>query len=507
MNFLNQHILSFLLFSPFVGIVLLLLIPNGQERLMHRVAFLASLIPFALSLFLWSCFPETGPLNQGSLESPFSLNEVVPWIPSMGIFYRIGVDGVSLLLVLLTTFLMPIVFVASWTSIGRRVREYYLAFLFLEVGLIGVFIAVDLFLFYLFWELVLIPMYLIIGIWGGERRIYAAIKFVLYTMVGSLLMLAAVIYLYFAAGHSFNFVDLMKISLPVVAQKWLFGAFVLAFAIKVPLFPFHTWLPDAHVEAPTGGSVILAGLLLKMGTYGLFRLGFPLFPEAMAALTPLLITLSVIGILYGALVAMVQTDIKKLVAFSSVSHMGFVVLGLAATSTIASSGAVLQMINHGLSTGALFLLVGMLYERRHTRRIADFGGLAKIMPVYTTLFLIVALSSIGLPGTNGFIGEFLILIGSFKNHPVATGLSTLGVIFAAVYLLWMVQRVFLGPVTHEENNGLSDLSKREIGLLLPIIILIFAIGFYPAPLLKKIEPAVKRWMEMKQGVVHPRVVQ
>ncbi|MBI1909419.1 MAG: NADH-quinone oxidoreductase subunit M [Deltaproteobacteria bacterium] len=495
MNFFMTHLLSFLVFSPLLGILLLLFIPSEKTGLVRRIGFLSSLIPFSLSLVLYSRFPDFYPL-----DSVFTFKELSPWIPSLGIYYRLGVDGISLFLILLTTLLVPIVLAASWTDTQRRVREYFIFFLLLEVGMIGVFVALDLFLFYIFWEVMLVPMYFLIGIWGGERRLYAAIKFVLYTMVGSLLMLAAILYLYFAAGHSFNLTDYLNLSLPVSSQKWLFGAFALAFAIKVPLFPFHTWLPDAHVEAPTGGSVILAGVLLKMGTYGLLRFAFPLFPAAASYFSPLLIALAVIGILYGALVAMVQTDIKKLVAFSSVSHMGFIVLGLVAGTPEAVSGAVLQMVNHGLSTGALFLLVGMIYERRHTRKIEDYGGLASLLPWFTTAFIIVSLSSIGLPGTNGFIGEFLILLGTFPTHPLAASLATLGVILSAVYLLWMIKRVFFGALQHQENKALQDLSWREVGLLLPILLLIFQIGLTPSVYLRKIEPAAKVWGLAKKGV-------
>lgn len=484
MSYFNNHLLSALLLSPLLGVLALLVLPGQATRLLKKTAFVFSLIPFFIALLLYSRFEPVG---------TFQFTETVPWIPSFSIFYRLGLDGVSLLLVLLTTLLVPLVLAASWTDVQKQVREYCILFLILEIGMLGVFLTLDLFLFYIFWELMLIPMYLLIGIWGGQRRLYAAIKFVLYTMVGSLLMLAALITLYFKAGQSFDLTQMRGLHLPLETQQWLFLAFALAFAIKVPLFPLHTWLPDAHTEAPTGASVILAGVLLKMGTYGFFRFALPLFPEATHYFSPLLITLAVIGILYGALVSMVQPDMKKLVAYSSVAHLGFVMLGLLSGTMEGVSGAVLQMINHGISTGALFFLVGMLYERRHSRRISDYGGLASLMPWYTVAFVIVSLSSIGLPGTNGFIGEFLILLGSFRFHPVAACLATGGVIFAAVYLLWMVLRVFYGKNTHAENNLLKDLNGREIALLLPLLALIFWIGFYPKPLLDKIGPSIEQW--------------
>jgi NADH-quinone oxidoreductase subunit M len=406
-------------------------------------------------------------------------------MPSLGISYHLGVDGISLPLVLLTTFLMPLAVLSAWTAIEHRWKEFAVTMLLLETGMLGVFVALDLFLFYVFWEAMLVPMYLIIGIWGGQNRVYAAVKFVLYTLAGSLLMLVAILALYFQHGaatgtYTFDLPTLARFVLPGGRfQTLLFLAFAVAFAIKVPMFPFHTWLPDAHVEAPTAGSVILAGVLLKMGTYGFLRFCLPLFPQASLGFAPLIFALAVVGILYGAWVSTVQPDIKKLVAYSSVSHLGFVMLGLFTLTPQGLSGGIIQMVSHGLSSGALFLIVGMLYERRHTRLIDDYGGLWKVMPALSAIFLIVCLSSLGLPGLNGFVGEFLILIGAFQVDRLATVLATSGIIFAAVYLLWMYQRVCFGEVAREENRRLPDLSPREWAVLLPVLVFIFWIGVYP----------------------------
>jgi len=431
----------------------------------------------------------------------------IVWIEALGISYHVGVDGLSLLLVLLTAFLTPIALLSSWESIQKRVKSYVAMMLFLEVGMFGVFCALDMFLFYFFWEAMLIPMYFIIGVWGGENRIYAAIKFFLFTMLGSVLMLVAILWVgFYVAGQlgtsfSADFLEWVKFapSIPLSIQLWMFLAFAFSFAIKVPIFPLHTWLPDAHVEAPTAGSVILAGVLLKMGTYGLLRFCIPLFPAATVQALPYLAALGVVGIIYGALVSMVQPDMKKLVAYSSVSHLGFVVLGIFALTEEAVQGSIIQMINHGLSTGALFLLVGMIYDRRHTRMIAEYGGLAKVMPVYATFFMIVALSSIGLPGLNGFIGEFLILVGSFKSQILPSNayaiLAATGVVLAAVYLLWMYQRVMFGSVTNPANQGLRDLDRREWAVLVPVVVFIVWIGVYPSTFLDKSAASTKQLIE------------
>ncbi len=470
---LGVPILSFLTFFPAVGALALLAIPSARVGAIRWTAFLVSAVTFVASIPLFTAFDAPRPGMQ--------FVEQVPWVPSLGLGYRMGVDGISVLLILLTTFLSMISIFSSFTAITDRVKAYMATMLVLETGMIGVFAALDLVLFYMFWEAVLIPMYLLIGVWGGPRRVYAAVKFILYTVAGSLLMLVAILYLYFAyhaASGEFTF-DLMRLydtPLGRGAQLWLFAAFGLAFAIKVPMFPFHTWLPDAHVEAPTAGSVILAGVLLKMGTYGFVRFAMPLFPEATRIFAPWMIALAVIGIIYGALVAMVQPDVKKLVAYSSVSHLGFVMLGLFALNTQGIQGGVLQMINHGLSTGALFLAVGMLYERRHTREISEFGGLSEALPWFAACFLIICLSSLGLPGLNGFVGEFLILLGAFRMSPLVASISATGVILAAVYILWMFQRVMFGPITNEKNRGLRDLSPREFWTLAPVIALIVWIG-------------------------------
>jgi NADH-quinone oxidoreductase subunit M len=482
-------VLSWVTFLPLVGALVILLLPRRAEGLVKVTAFVASLATFLLSVPLYTGFKAAIP--------DYQFVEQRAWMPSFGISYHLGVDGISLLLVLLTTFLMPLTLLASWHSVERRWKEFAITMLLLETGMLGVFVALDLFLFYIFWEAMLIPMYLIIGIWGGPNRVYAAVKFVLYTLVGSLLMLVAILVLYFQHGAG---TGVFTYDLPVIArwvvpggrgQSLLFLAFALAFAIKVPMWPFHTWLPDAHVEAPTPGSVILAGVLLKMGTYGFLRFCLPLFPQAALAFAPWMFTLAVIGILYGAWVSTVQPDIKKLVAYSSVSHLGFVVLGLFTLNEQGMVGSIIQMINHGLSTGALFLIVGMLYERRHTRLIADFGGLWKVVPAMSVLFLIVTLSSVGLPGLNGFVGEFLILVGAFQvSRPLAV-IATSGIVFAAVYMLWMYQRVIFGEVTREENRRLTDLSIREWTILVPVLAFIFWIGIHPVSFTGKTEASVR----------------
>ncbi|MBI2988477.1 MAG: NADH-quinone oxidoreductase subunit M [Deltaproteobacteria bacterium] len=492
--------LSLLLFLPVVGALVLLGIPRARTAALFKTALFFAALTFLWSLkLLWLFNPASGEMQ---------LVERFSWIPAYGIDYFVGIDGLSLFLVLLTAFLGPIVILASWT-ISERVKEYLFFMLILESGMLGAFMALDLFLFYVFWEIMLVPMYFLIGVWGGPRRIYAALKFVLYTMAGSLLMLVAIIYLATRNAQvtqvlTFDLLRLYNLSLPYEEQIWLFLAFALSFAIKVPLFPFHTWLPDAHVEAPTAGSVILAGVLLKMGTYGFLRFAIPLFPEAALAAAPFIIALAVIGIVYGAMVAMMQADLKKLVAYSSVSHLGFVMLGLFAFNLQGIQGAIYQMLNHGLSTGALFLIVGMIYERRHTRMIADFGGLWKQLPIFSSFFLVVTLSSIGLPGLNGFVGEFLILLGSFRDSPWWTAGAATGVVLGAIYMLWMFRRVIYGPLDRPENQKLNDLGMREIVMLIPILALILIMGVYPRPFLNRMKPAVEliiQRMESKREAI------
>lgn len=483
--------LSIITFLPALGALFLLLVPNEREDLIRTFSFVVSLVVFMVSIPLYFKFQPVAGMQ---------FLEEHRWIPAFGASYKVGIDGISLFMVLLTTFLSPIVILSSWSAISRSVKGYMASMLLLETGILGVFASLDLFLFYVFWEVMLIPMYFIIGVWGGERRIYAAVKFFIYTIVGSLLMLVAILVLYFYHGgltgnYTFDLLALQQVHFPLGYQTWLFLAFGLSFAIKVPVFPFHTWLPDAHVEAPTGGSVILAGVLLKLGTYGFLRFCLPFFPHAVQQFTPFIFTLGVIGIIYGALVAMVQPDVKKLVAYSSVSHLGFVMLGIFALNNQGIQGGLLQMINHGLSTGGLFLIVGMIYERRHTRRIADFGGLAKRVPILATLFMIITLSSIGLPGLNGFVGEYLILLGTFLSDKKFAIIGATGVILAAVYMLLMFQRVMFGKLDKEENKSLQDLNVREIAVLIPLIVFIVLIGVYPNVFLDKMEPTVTQLIQ------------
>ena len=478
---------SVIVFLPLFAAILLLFMAKEEEELARRFAFGASLLTFIISLGLL--------LHFDSGTADFQFVERFSWIPDFGIQYYVGVDGISLFLVLLTTFLVPIVLLGAW-DVHTRVKEYLFFFLLLETGMLGALVAIDLFLFYVFWEIMLIPMYFLIGGWGGARRIYAAIKFLLYTMVGSLLMLVAILYLAYMhnaqyGSVTFDLLQLYKLQIPQQTQLWLFAAFALSFAIKVPLFPFHTWLPDAHVEAPTGGSVILAGVLLKMGTYGFLRFALPLFPAAAHAAVPIIMALAIIGIIYGALVAMVQPDLKKLVAYSSVSHLGFVMLGMFAFNTQGVQGSIYQMLNHGISTGALFLLVGVVYERRHTRLISEYGGLWKQTPVYASIFLITMLSSIGLPGLNGFVGEFLIMLGAFKANVWAGVFAVSGVVLGAVYMLWMYQRVIFGPLKNEANKKLTDLSVREVAIFAPLLGLMLFMGLYPQPILSRMEKSVE----------------
>ena len=480
--------LNLVTFFPLVGVLVILLIPRGAKNALRWTALLASLATFGFSVAMLAQFDASNPALQLVVRAP--------WIRLAGwtIEYHLGVDGLSILLVLLTTLLMPIGILSTWSAVEERVKEFMVFFLLLEVGMVGVFLALDLFLFYIFWEFTLVPMYFLIGIWGGPRRMYAAVKFFLYTMAGSILMLLAIVWLGLNQG-TFSVPALLEGSIPADIQIWLFLAFAAAFAIKVPMWPLHSWLPDAHVEAPTAGSVILAGVLLKMGTYGFLRFNLPLFPMAAVKLAPWMALLAVIGILYGAAVSYAQKDVKKLVAYSSVSHLGFVMLGLFALNPLGIQGGILQMVNHGLSTGALFLVVGMIYERRHTRDVDAFGGLWKVMPVYAALTLIVTLSSMGLPGLNGFVGEFTILLGAFGSKAIGSpwfaGLSALGVILAAIYMLYMFQKMFLGPLDKLENEKLKDLSPREIVTLVPLLVFIFWIGLYPKPFFDLMAPAVE----------------
>ena len=503
---MGNYLLTALILLPVVGALAVAghaLAPYKRAAHYRWVALLFSALTFLLSLLL---------LGGDSSGEGFRFEQDVTWIGAVGARYHLGVDGISLWLVLLTTLLVPVSILSSWEGVERRPAAYYAFLLILEAAMIGVFVSLDLLVFYLFFEASLVPMFFLIGVWGGERRVYASVKFFIYTAVGSLLMLAAVIALWAHFG-TFDYTQILAAMaagsrpLGADAEFWLFGAFALAFCIKVPVWPFHTWLPDAHTEAPTAGSVILAGVLLKMGTYGLMRFNFALFPTASRYFAPLMIVLAVVGIIYGALVAMVQPDVKRLVAYSSVSHMGFVMLGLFSFTEAGMQGALYQMLNHGVSTGALFLLVGMIYERRHTRQIADFGGLAKPMPWFATFFVIASLSSVGLPLLNGFVGEFLIMLGMWTsgadftlhlfgwaprlNPRVVTMIAGTGVIWAAVYMLWMVQRVFFGRVTNPANRGLRDLNWREIGLLAPLLVLMLYMGAYPRPFLARSRASVE----------------
>ena len=498
-------LLTAIVFLPLAGALLVLLAGGRGDRpdregLVRIIALATSLVTFAATLWLWWAFDPA--------SAAFQFEERYAWMPDFGIQYYVGVDGISLLLIVLTGFLTPIALLSSWESIHKGVKAFSFFVLALETAMLGVFVSIDLFLFYVFWDAMLIPMYFLIGIWGYERRIYAAVKFILYTMAGSVLMLIAIIALALAHAAatgvpSFNLLDLYGLTLSSRFEFWAFLAFALAFAIKVPLFPFHTWLPDAHVEAPTAGSIILAGVLLKMGTYGLLRFAFPLFPNAALYFAPVLATLAVIGIIYGALVAMVQPDMKKLVAYSSVSHLGFVVLGLCAMNLQGVQGSVYQMLAHGVSTGGLFMIVGMLSDRRHTRLIAEYGGLKAVTPNLVRAFLAITLASIALPLTNGFIGEFLILLGAFRWDPTLAAFAATGVILSAVYMLWMFQRVNYGTVRHAANRTLPDLSAREWAMVVPIVALAFFMGILPNVFLRPMEPAVSRVVERVTGVRPP----
>ena len=498
-------ILSILIFLPIVGIGILLILDRKRHKGLKFATLVISLAEFLVSLPLW--------FNFDSQTAAMQFVERREWLPTYGISYYVGIDGFSLLLIMLTTFLTPLCVLATWDDIQHRVKEFMVCLLALMSGMIGVFVSLDLFLFYVFWEVMLIPMYLLIGVWGNPaRRVYAAIKFFLFTMFGSLLMLVAILVLYFHYGkttgtYTFDLLKMYSVSIPFNMQFWMFLAFGLAFAIKVPMFPFHTWLPDAHTEAPTVGSVILAAVLLKMGTYGFLRFNMPMFPQAAHYFVPLFSILALIGIVYGALVSMMQKDLKRLIAFSSVSHLGFVMLGLFTFTMPGVQGGIIQMINHGLSTGALFLIVGVIYERRHTRMISEFGGLCTPMPVYAIIFMIVTLSSIGLPGLNGFVGEFLILLGTFQVNKVYATIAATGVIFAACYMLWMFQRVMFGKVTNDKNKDLKDLSWREIAIFAPLILFIVWIGVYPSTFLDKTKASTENFLAMMEKAKTTQVSQ
>ncbi len=469
MNMLGYPLLSLMIFLPVLGAFLLLFVRNAATARWIALAF--SIVELGL------CLPLL--MNFDSSTANMQFGESLPWIAAWNINYRLGIDGISILFVALTALLTTVSIMVSWTAIQDRVREFMVAMLFLEAAVIGVFVALDLFLFYIFWEAMLIPMYLLIGIWGGPNRLYAAVKFFLYTLVGSVLMLVAIIAVYFAAGRTFDVLALMNYKFSYTFQMVAFAAFFAAFAVKVPMFPVHTWLPDAHVEAPTAGSILLAGILIKMGAYGFLRFSMPFFPDATIAWTPAIMILSVIAIIYGAYMAFAQTDFKKLIAYSSVSHMGFVTLGLFALNSQGLEGGILQMLNHGVSTGALFLAVGVIYERTHTRLIADYGGIAARVPVYATFLLVITLSSIGLPGTNGFIGEFTILLGAFLHYKPFAVIASLGIILGAGYMLWLYQRIAFGKITNPHNEHLADMNLREAAAALPLVVLVFVVGLYP----------------------------
>jgi NADH-quinone oxidoreductase subunit M len=504
-------VLPALLAIPVLGAALIWLSPTPRRRGVtpgadeiaaglangpRWIAFLVLLVEFIVSIGLWWAFDP----GVARWQAAFDMS----WIPMWGVRFTVGIDGIALMMILLTTSIMVLSVLCSWTGIRTRTHAYYSLMLILTSGMLGVFMALDLFLFYVMWEVMLVPMYFIVGIWGGERRIYASVKFFIFTMAGSLLMLVAIVYLGLAAADvrtgipnfSYDYI-LQTVRVTPTAALWLFGAFFLAFAVKVPMFPFHTWLPDAHVEAPTAGSVVLAGIMLKLGTFGFLRLAVPLFPEAAMRgdVRAVILGLAVIGILYGALVSLVQPDFKKLVAYSSVSHLGFVMLGIFALTVQSVQGSLLVMINHGISTGALFFLIGMIYERRHTRMIEAYGGIARVVPLFATLLTIVSLSSIGVPGTNGFVGEFLVLLGSFRTHPVLSVISATAVIFAAAYLLWAIQRILFNALDKPENEHIPDLNRRELAIMVPLIAGIIWLGVYPAPVLRRMEGAATRFVQ------------
>jgi len=498
MEFFMNNILNIVCYFPLAGMIVIMLIRRDNVQAIKWIANITAFIGFIISIPLFTAFNNPEYIGQDGFRFVYEHS----WIPMIGSTYKFGIDGISMLLILLTTLLGCISILSSWTAIKERVKEYYAFMLLLQTGMLGVFMSMDFLVFYVFWEIMLVPMYFLIGVWGGPRKLYAAIKFFLYTLAGSVLMLVGILAIYFyqydlTGTYSFDVLAFQKLGFPADLQFWVFLAFFVGFAIKVPMFPFHTWLPDAHVQAPTAGSVILAGVLLKMGTYGFVRFSLPMFPDAsMRFMQPLLI-LSLIGIIYGALVAMMQKDMKSLVAYSSVSHLGFVMLGVFAATPVALQGGILQMINHGISTGALFLIVGIVYERRHTRLIADYGGLSHIMPMYATVFLIMTLSSIGMPGLNGFIGEFLILQGTFAAPGlwIYAALAVIGIVLGAAYMLWLYQRVMFGKLENPLNKVLPDLNLRELATFVPLIILAFWIGIYPSFFTKYLDEPVQAIVE------------
>ncbi|HLK50974.1 MAG TPA: NADH-quinone oxidoreductase subunit M [Bryobacteraceae bacterium] len=495
---MEHHLLSIVLWTPLAGMLILFCIPGRNKNLIRLWANVAAFAGFVVSLPLVFRFQTGAP--------GFQYVERADWIPSLGARYLIGIDGISLLLIMLTTVVGFLAILSSWNAIQDRLKEYYAMFLLLQAGMLGVFMALDFFLFFVFWEVVLVPMYFIIGIWGGPRKLYAAIKFFLYTLAGSVLLLLGILTLYFQyykqfGTYTFEISELMKLQLPLGLEQVVFWGFFLGFAVKVPMFPFHTWLPDAHVEAPTAGSVILASILLKMGTYGFLRFSLPLLPQASAdrTIVQILVVLSLIAIIYGALVSLMQQDWKKLVAYSSVSHLGFCTLGIFALTPNGLAGSVIQQVNHGISTGMLFLVIGVVYERRHTREIAEYGGLAHVMPRFATVFAIAMLSSAGLPLLNGFIGEFTILQGTFEVSRAWAAFAVSGVILGAAYLLWLYQRTMLGQVTNPKNVALPDLSLRELAVFLPLILWAFWIGLYPKPYFDVLQQPVSEIVQRVQN--------
>jgi NADH-quinone oxidoreductase subunit M len=488
-NVANFPLLSLILFTPLVGALLILFVPKTNDNAVKWIANIVTFAGFLVSIPLWFWYDSQLP--------EFQFVERAQWIPSIGAQYFLGVDGFSVLLILLTTLMGFIAVLSSWTAITERIKEYYIFLLVLQTGMIGAFVSLDFLLFFLFWEVMLVPMYFLIGIWGSDRRLYSAIKFFLYTLVGSVVMLLGILALYFhqyslTNVYSFDITEFQKLNVPFDLQWWVFLAFFLGFAIKVPMFPFHTWLPDAHTDAPTAGSVILAAVLLKMGTYGFIRFSLPILPEATRYFVPMMVLLSIIGIVYGALVAMAQSDWKRLVAYSSVSHMAMVMLGMFALNPVGITGSIVQQLNHGISTGALFLIVGIVYERRHTRQISEYGGLSKVMPVYAAVFLVMTMSSIGLPALNGFIGELLILQGVFVASRVWAAFAASGVVLGAAYMLWLYQRTMFGKIDNPKNENLLDLNFREFVTFAPLLILAVWIGLYPAPFLRRLETSVTR---------------